>query len=182
MRGGGFHPPKKGVTMLKKLISLQEELLSSMQMPIALEDHYKKTAKLAKKINELDNEFQKDLARYNQLRNEIFSAQFSNTESEEHSGFRRGDIVSLTNIEEIYYDIQDIWNQHDFKIYKENFKDKKKFFSGFIREHGSESLLNLNYKILAVGTSNVRIEEVALIEAANTLLLLVSFYGLKKEK
>ena len=167
--------------MLKKLISLQEELLSSMQMPIAFDGNYKKTDKLAEKINELENELQKDLARYNKLRSQIFSAQFSITETEEDSELKRGDMVSLTSIEEIYYDIPDIWNQHDFKIYKENFKDKKKFFSSFVREHGNESLLNLNYQILAVGIPEISNEKVALVEAANTLLLLVSFYGLKKK-
>ena len=51
-------------------------------MPIALEVNYKKTDKLAEKINEIDNEFQKDLARYNKLRSHILSAQFSITETE----------------------------------------------------------------------------------------------------
>lgn len=55
-------------------------------------------------------------------------------------------------------------------------------FEAFVNNHGVESLKQFNYKILAIGEYKVRNEKIALVEATNTLHLLVSLHGLEKVK
>ncbi len=96
--------------------------------------------------------------------------------------FKVGDTVALKETNEFYNQMSDIWGQHGFGAYRQIFEIKENLLRIFVNNHGVESLKQFDYKVLAIGEYKSRNEKIALIEATNTLHLLVSLRGLEKAK
>ena len=96
--------------------------------------------------------------------------------------FKVGDTVALKETNEFYNQMSDIWGQHGFGVYRQTFEIKESLLKAFVNNHGVEGLKQLSYKILAIGEYKSRNEKIALVEATNTLHLLVGFNGLEKVK
>ena len=100
----------------------------------------------------------------------------------ETDDFKVGDTVALKETNEFYNQMSDIWGQHGFGVYRQTFEIKASLLKAFVNNHGVESLKQFSYKVLAIGEYKSRNEKIALIEATNTLHLLVSLHGLEKVK
>ena len=167
--------------MLKKIIKLQTELLGLLSSPFYDETYKRQATKIGKEIASLEREFVGDLTHYEKLRTQIFLKQFQEVE-EEIDDFKVGDTVALKETNEFYNQMSDIWGQHGFGVYRQTFEIKASLLKAFVNNHGVEGLKQLSYKILAIGEYKLRNEKIALVEATNTLHLLVGFNGLEKVK
>ena len=167
--------------MLKEIIKLQTELLGLLSSPLYDETYKRQATKIGKEIAKLEREFVGDLTHYEKLRTQIFLKQLQDTE-EEIADFKVGDMVTLKDTNEIYHQMSDIWGQHGFVVYRQLFEIKENLLRAFVNNHGVESLKQFSYKVLAIGEYKTRNEKIALVEATNTLHLLVSLHGLEKVK